>query len=175
MTDQETSTPPASYPGISETVHRLLPEIPFTASETRSDIDLSVAAEHLFELVKGLKEQPDLAFDYLRNIAGVDYEAEGMAVKYHLYSFTHGHSVQVTVPTANGHPHVPSLVPLYPAADWHEREAAEMFGFVFDGHPNLKNLLLEEDLHIHPLLKAHPLQPMELKQGIETGPPGYPF
>ena len=73
----------------------------------------------------------------------------------------------------SGHPHVPSLTGHYPAADWHEREAAEMFGFVFDGHPNPRNLLLEEDLHIHPLLKAHPLQAAEILQGIESGPPGF--
>jgi NADH-quinone oxidoreductase subunit C len=79
------------------------------------------------------------------------------------------------VPTSAGHPHVPSLTSLYPAADWHEREAGEMFGFTFDGHPNQKNLLLEEDLHIHPLLKAHPLQPAEILQGIEEGPPGFKF
>lgn len=174
MTSQERAAAPA-YPGISATIHRLLPSIPLVASETRSDVDISVEPGHLFDLVRGLKEHPDLSFDYLGNVTGVDFEAEGMAVKYHLYSFKHGHSVQVTVPTTSGHPHVPSLVPLYPSADWHEREAAEMFGFVFDGHPNLKNLLLEEDLHIHPLLKAHPLQAVELKQGIESGPPGFPF
>ncbi|MGK2964189.1 MAG: NADH-quinone oxidoreductase subunit C [Tepidiformaceae bacterium] len=174
MTSEEKAVAP-SYPGIAATVHKLLPDVPFVASETKTDVDLSVAADGLLPLITGLKEKKDLAFDYLVNIAGVDYEAEGMAVKYQLYSFTHGHRIQVTVPTGQGHPHIPSLTALYPAADWHEREAAEMFGFVFDGHPNLKNLLLEEDLRIHPLLKAHPLQPMELKQGIESGPPGYTF
>ena len=98
-----------------------------------------------------------------------------MALKYAFYSFKHGHALQVTVPTSAGHPHVPSLTGLYPAADWHEREAGEMFGFIFDGHPNQKNLLLEEDLHIHPLLKAHPLQKVEILQGIEEGPPGFKF
>jgi NADH-quinone oxidoreductase subunit C len=140
-----------------------------------TDLDLEVQPERLFALVHALNADPDLAFDYLRNIAGVDNGEEGMAVKYQLYSFRHGHALQVTVPTSSGHPHIGSLVPLFPAADWHEREAAEMFGFVFDGHPNPKNLLLEEDLHIHPLLKAHPLQKAELKQGIEDGPPGFTF
>jgi NADH-quinone oxidoreductase subunit C len=165
----------SEYPGIAAAIHRALPDIPFRASETATDVDLEVAPGQLLGLVTGLKEHPDLAFDFLSNIAGVDFEAAGMALKYHFYSFKHGHRVQVTVPTAAGHPHVPSLTPLYAAANWQEREAAEMFGFVFDGHPDLRNLLLEEDLHIHPLLKAHPLQPAEILQGIESEKPGFDF
>ncbi|MCC6380912.1 MAG: NADH-quinone oxidoreductase subunit C [Dehalococcoidia bacterium] len=145
-----------------------------TIGRTATDLDVTVAPERLLELVTALRDRSDFAFDYLRNLSGVDLP-DAMALKYELYSFTHGWSLQLTVPTPAGHPHVPSLTALYPAADWHEREAAEMFGFVFDGHPNPKNLLLEEDLHIHPLLKAHPLQPAEILQGIESGPPGFPI
>ncbi len=146
-----------------------------TIGETKTDTDISVAPEHLRALVAELQSNSRLQFDLLRNIAGVDYGEEGMALKYHFYSFRRGHTVQVTVPTSTGHPVVPSITSLYPAANWHEREASEMFGFAFEGHPNLKNLLLEEDLHIHPLLKAHPLQKAELKQGIEDGTAGFKF
>lgn len=163
------------YPGIAAAVHRALPDIALKATETTTDVDIEVAPERLLALVTGLKEHPDLAFDFLGNIAGVDFEAAGMALKYHFYSFHHGHRLQVTVPTAAGHPHVPSLTPLYIAANWQEREASEMFGFVFDGHPDPRNLLLEDDLHIHPLLKAHPLQPAEILQGIESEKPGFDF
>jgi NADH-quinone oxidoreductase subunit C len=159
--------------GLAERVRKALPSIPFDVTETTTDVELTVAPEHLLALVQGLRDRSDLAFDFLRNIVGIDFEAEGMALKYQFYSFQHRHALQVAVATAAGHPHLPSLTALYPAADWHEREAAEMFGFVFDGHPNLKNLLLESDLHIHPLLKAHPLQTVEILQGIEDGPPGF--
>ena len=155
-------------------IQRLLPKVPVEIGETKTDLDVTVAPEHLFALVQGLRDAKDLKFDFLRNITGVDL-VESMALKYAFYSFTHGHALQVTVPTEAGHPHVPSLVSLYPAADWHEREAHEMFGFVFDGHPNLKNLFLEEDLHIHPLLKAHPLQKADIKQGIEDSSAGFTF
>src|SRR5690606_18628018 len=133
----------------------VVPVDALTFGETKTDVDVVVPVEHLLAFVTALKERKKLALDFLRNIAGVDFEAEGLALRYPFYSFEHGHHLQVTVNTGPGHPHVPSLTGLYAAADWHEREAAEMFGFVFDGHPNLKNLLLEEDLHIHPLLKAH--------------------
>jgi NADH-quinone oxidoreductase subunit C len=146
--------------------------------ETKTDVDVTIPVEALRPFVEALKERSALRFDFLRNIAGVDFGEEGMAVKYQFYSFRHGHTLQVTVPLPPyqfPHHRVPSLVDLYPAADWHEREAAEMFGIHFEGHPNLKNLLLEEDLHSHPLLKAHPLQKMEIKQGIEDGPAGFTF
>lgn len=162
-------------PGLADALKKAFPKIALEFGETSTDLDVTVAPADLLAFVTGLRDDEALAFDFLRNVSGVDYEAEGMALKYHFYSFKHGHAFQVTVPTGAGHPHVPSLTGLYPAANWHEREAAEMFGFVFDGHPNPKNLLLEEDLHIHPLLKAHPLQKVEILQGIEEGPPGFTF
>lgn len=172
--EQESAAPAApAYPGISALVHEVAPEVPFEASETLIDVDLRVGPEHFLDLVTALRDDERLAFDFLRNIVGIDMEEEGLECKYQFYSFRHGHAVQVTVPTPPGNAHIPSLAGLYPAADWHEREAAEMLGFVFDGHPDLRNLLLEEDLRIHPLLKAHPLQKAEILQGIEEGPPGF--
>ncbi|HEX6032051.1 MAG TPA: NADH-quinone oxidoreductase subunit C, partial [Tepidiformaceae bacterium] len=171
MTEAQTTALP--YPIGKQTPHealegpiaKALPGVTLSFGATATDLDVTVQPADLLTVVTALRDRPELAFDYLRNIAGVDYGEEGMALKYAFYSFTHGHALQVTVPTSAGHPHVPSLTSLYPAADWHEREAGEMFGFMFDGHPNQKNLLLEEDLHIHPLLKAHPLQPAEILQG----------
>jgi NADH-quinone oxidoreductase subunit C len=161
--------------GLRDVVAKAVPGLTLEFGATATDLDVIVEPDGLLTLVTALHGHPDLKFDLLRNIAGVDFGEEGMALKYHFYSFAHGHALQVTVPTTTGHPHVPSVTGLYPTANWHEREAGEMFGFVFDGHPNQKNLLLEEDLHIHPLLKAHPLQKVEILQGIEEGPPGFKF
>ena len=171
-TEQAVAT---EYPGVAALIHKHLPDIPFVATMTKSDVDITVEPAYFEALVTGMRTRRELGFDYLRNVAGVDMEAEGLLAKYQFYSFSHGHTVQVTVPTPPGNPHIPSLTSQYAAADWHEREAAEMFGLVFDGHPNPKNLLLEEDLRIHPLLKAHPLQKVEILQGIEQGGPGFTF
>lgn len=168
-------TEATAYPGLSALVHKHLGKVPFTAGKNSTDAIIYVEPAHLLELVSGLKERRELAFDYLRNITGIDMVEEGLRCVYHFYSFKHRHAIQVTVNTPPGNPHIPSLTQLYAAADWHEREAAEMVGLVFDGHPNLKNLLLEEDLHIHPLLKAHPLQKFEILQGIEDTTAGFKF
>lgn len=175
MTQDKAAATATEYPGVAGLIHKHLPRIHFVASRTKTDVDLRIEAAHLLELVEGLTNKRELSFDYLRNVVGLDMEAAGLEVKYMFYSFAHKVSVQVTVPTPPGNPHVPTLTHLFAAADWHEREAAEMFGLVFDGHPNPKNLLLEEDLRIHPLLKAHPLQAAEIFQGIEDRDPGFKF
>jgi NADH-quinone oxidoreductase subunit C len=159
---------------LEDTLAKVHPNTPFEIGETKTDVNLHCPPEHFAALVTTLKERKELAFDMLRNMSGVDYE-EGLTCAYHFYSFAHNYSLQVTVKCPPDNTHIPSLTGLYAAALWHEREAAEMFGFVFDGHPNLKNLLLEEDLNIHPLLKAHPLAKPEILQGIEESKPGFDF
>lgn len=168
-------TTTADYPGIAGLIHKHLPAIPFTATMTATEVDLRVDRQHLLPLVQGLMEKKDLAFEYLRNITGIDMQEEGLLCKYNLFSISRRHSVQITVAVTHEDPRIPSLTPLFQAANWHEREAAEMVGLEFVGHPNLKNLLLEEDLRIHPLLKAHPLQKVEILQGIEDTRPGFDF
>ncbi len=163
------------YPGVSGLIHKALPKIAFTVATTGTDADLHVAAADLIELVQGLRERRELAFDMLANVTGIDMGEDKLAVKYNFYSFKHNHRVQVTVTVPWANRHVPTLTSIYGAADWHEREAAEMLGLVFDGHPNPKALLLDEDVRIHPLLKSHPLQTVEILQGIEEGVPGFKF
>lgn len=163
------------YPGISALIHSSLPGVPFTVTTTGTDADIQVAPENLLPLIQGLYDRPELDFDMLANITAIDMGEDTLAVKYNLYSFQHNHRVQLTVTVPWANRVIPSLIGFYGAADWHEREAAEMVGVVFAGHPNLKNLLLDEDLRIHPLLKSHPLQTVEILQGIEEGAPGFKF
>jgi NADH-quinone oxidoreductase subunit C len=162
-------------PALLEKLKRALTGIEVEFRETSTDIDLHVAPSNLLRTVKELNERKELGFDFLRNVSGVDYVDDGLAAVYNFYSFKQGYAVQVTAATPLGNPVVPSLCSIFAAADWHEREAAEMVGLVFEGHPNPKNLLLEEDLRIHPLLKAHPLQKVEILQGIEETDAGFKF
>ena len=167
------TSPTTDYPGVAALVHKHLGKIPFTASKHSTDAVIHIDAAHFLELVTGMHDRRELAFDYLRNVTGIDMGEEGLRCVYHFYSFKHGHAIQVDVQTPPDNPHIPTLTGIYAAADWHEREAAEMLGLVFDGHPNLKNLLLDEDVRIHPLLKAHSLQMMQLEQRIEDTSAGF--
>jgi NADH-quinone oxidoreductase subunit C len=97
-----------------------------------------------------------LQMDWLANLSGIDYAADGkMAVVYDLWSFDLHHAFAVKVFCARDNPRVPSVVDLWAAADWHEREAYDMFGIVFDGHPDLRRILCADDWEGYPLRKDY--------------------
>ena len=91
---------------------------------------------------------------------------------YHFTSMTHNRRIRVEVSVPDADPHLPSLCPVYPAVDWHEREAFDMFGLVFDGHPALTRILMPDDWPGHPQRKDYPLGgiPVEYK-GASIPPP----
>ena len=108
------------------------------------------------ELAAFLHGEPSLKMDWLQCLSGVDYVAEGkLCVVYDLWSFDHRHSLAVKVFCPRDNPHVPSVVRLWSAADWQEREAYDMFGIVFDGHPDLRRILCADDWEGFPLLKDY--------------------
>ncbi len=135
---------------------------------------VEVAADSIAEVSAYLKEQADLAFDALNNLTGVDYlEPDAKRAKkfpyephvevvYHLYSYTHKHWLNVKIKLsrwkndAEGQlPEVPSVAHVWAIADWHEREAYDLVGIKFLGHPNLVRILCTEDWVGHPLRKDY--------------------
>ncbi|MEI7448350.1 MAG: NADH-quinone oxidoreductase subunit C [Desulfomonile sp.] len=126
-------------------------------------ISVTVSAEKILEVCLFLKEDSDLAFDFLSFVAGVDRypKAPRFEVVYQLYSLKHNHRFRVKTllnEPENGLPEVDSVTGIWPTADWHERETAEMFGITFNNHPDPRKLLLPENWSIHPLRKDFPLQ-----------------
>jgi|GEM_PF-394179 len=120
----------------------------------------------IYQVLRACKTHPKLAMNFFRGVTGVDLLDEGIEVVYHLKSLTTRHAVTVKTLLPPDDLVVPSVSNIWRAANWHEREMMEMFGVVCAGHPDPRNLLLDEDLTIHPLLKAHPLQELELRQGV---------
>lgn len=135
---------------------------------------IEVAPAAIAEVAGFLKTESALAFDALNNLSGVDYfepDAKKLAkfghephveVVYHLYSYTHRHSlvVKVKLPRWQGNqtgklPDVPSVAAVWAIADWHEREAFDLVGINFTGHPNLRRILCAEDWEGHPLRKDY--------------------
>ena len=111
-----------------------------------------VAAEHLIEFATALRDE--LSYDFLSSVTGVDYQPDDlMEVVYHAYSSLGGGAVTFKVQVPRENPVVPSLVPLYPGADFQEREAWDLLGIYFEGHPNLKRILMWEGFAGHPLRK----------------------
>jgi NADH-quinone oxidoreductase subunit C len=126
------------------------------ASFTDKHPRVHVAAADLRPLIEHLRHDPALKFDWLQCLSGVDYVADDqLAVVYDLWSFTYRHTFAVKAFTPRTQPRVPTISDLYPAADWHEREAFDLFGITFEGHKNLRRILCADDWVGHPLRKDY--------------------
>lgn len=106
-----------------------------------------------------LRDHVELRCDYLRNLSGVDQETH-LEVAYHLLSLTHKHEYCVKVKTDREQASIPSVTDVWPTANWNEREAFDLFGIDFPGHPNLVRIMMPDDWVGHPLRKDYePLDP----------------
>jgi NADH-quinone oxidoreductase subunit C len=115
-----------------------------------------IQAQDLPGVAEFLLLSADLGFDWLACVTGVDYVSENkMACVYDLYSTRHGHWFAVKAYTDRAKPVVPSVMKLWPAADWHEREIYDLLGIDFPGHTDLRRILLPEDWKGHPLRKDY--------------------
>lgn len=111
-----------------------------------------VPVEKLLEIAKTLRDE--FGYDYLSSVTGVDdYPEDRLEVVYHLYKSTGGSGISLKVFTSRSEGHVPSLVGLYAGAEFQEREIYDLFGIRFDGHPDLRRILLWEGFAGHPMLK----------------------
>ena len=138
---------------------KLLPEI-FNDLEPQvsAAVDEAIAAvkpEHILQACRISKEDPRLAFNYLRCLSGVDYQ-DRFEVVYHPYSLEKGHKMVLKTSVPPDQPRVPSVVTVWRAADWFEREGADLFGIEFEGHPNLAPLILYEGFEGYPGRKSFP-------------------
>ncbi|MDQ0339426.1 NADH-quinone oxidoreductase subunit C [Caldalkalibacillus uzonensis] len=115
---------------------------------------LVIKKEHWFEVAQFMKHNEQLSFDYLSHLAGIDHETH-MEVYYHFYSYKENQPVAVRVKTDRDEARVPSITPIWAGANWPEREAYDLLGIHFDGHPNLKRILLTDDWVGYPLRKDY--------------------
>ena len=170
------AAPPAPPPwpgGIADLFRDLMPDVEFQAEQGATEILITVPRAAIHRVLDTAKHHQALEFDFLRSLTGVDWEAAGREVVYHLWSTTKRHAVTVKTRCPNEDPRLPSAIDIWKAADWHERETHDMFGIVFEGHPDLTPLLLPEDFEgIHPLLKNRPLAPLQVKQGAGVADEG---
>ncbi len=115
-----------------------------------------VAADAIVEVAGFCKSDPGLAFDNLMCLSAVDYPKEApprMEVVYHLLSYRHAHTFALKVHLPRESPSVPTVEGIWGVANWHEREAYDMFGIVFAGHSDPRRILLPDDWIGHPLRK----------------------
>jgi len=122
------------------------------------ELCVQAAANRVVDLMSLLRDSPQFQFQQLIDVCGVDYpeRPQRFDVVYHLLSMTKNVRVRVNVQTGEDTP-IPSVTPIYPCADWFEREAFDMYGIFFSGHPDLRRILTDYGFHGHPLRKDFPM------------------
>ena len=132
--------------------------------EALGEVTLVVPASHIVDVCAELKGGADTQFDFLSDICGADRGVEEeprFEVNYHLFSTKQYHRLRLKVLLNEVDAHVPTVTGVWRTANWHERETFDLMGVVFDGHPDLRRILLPDDWQGHALRKDFPLRGYE--------------
>ncbi len=134
----------------------MVTELGVDASVAYGELTLTCHRDRIIEVLTDLRDR--FGFQQLIDLCGVDYpeRAERFDVVYHLLSLTRNARVRVKVSTDEVQP-VASAIPVYPSAGWFEREAFDMYGMIFSGHPDMRRLLTDYGFQGHPLRKDFPM------------------
>jgi NADH-quinone oxidoreductase subunit C len=157
-----------AYPQFPEAIERVVVD--------RGELTLHIVPERIAEVCQVLRDDAALRFELCSSVSGVDYpdapDGRRLHAVYHLTSMTYRRRLRLEAAVTAGHPHLPSVTRVYPTADWQEREAYDMFGIVFDGHPALTRILMPDDWEGHPQRKDYPLGGIAVEyHGAEIPPP----
>jgi NADH-quinone oxidoreductase subunit C len=119
-----------------------------------SDPFITIDSKKILDVSLSLRDTEEFLFDYLSSLSGMDYKTN-LGVVYHLFSTKHNHKIAVKVILDKGNPSLLSVEGVWKSANWHEREAWDMYGIKFEGHPNLIRILSPYDWEGYPLRKDY--------------------
>jgi NADH-quinone oxidoreductase subunit C len=149
-----------------EIANRIREKFPLEVADIKTFMDqvfVSVKREKIIDICRYLYEDSDIRMNYLSDLCGVDYPERQyrFEVVYNLYSLKYGHRLFIKALIPGNDPSVDSVVPIWNGANWHEREACDMYGIIFNGHPDLRRILMPDDWEGFPLRKDYPLKGRE--------------
>jgi len=116
---------------------------------------IKVTPERMDDIARFLRDTERFGFDSLMLLSGMDYTKGKLGVVYHLHSLKWNHKIVIKTEVTAENPHVRSVEAVWKTANWHEREAFDMYGIVFDGHPDLRRILMPDDWEGYPLRKDY--------------------
>lgn len=121
------------------------------------DSFILIAPDAIADIARYLAKEDELAFDSLMCLSGVDLgvKEENLEIVYHLFSMPHRHTVVLKTILPKEDPHIPSVEHIWKTANWHEREAYDLYGITFEGHSDLRRILMPEDWEGYPLRKDY--------------------
>ncbi len=139
------------------------PQSMLEMGEFREELSIVVRKDDIVSVCQSLRDDPELCFNFLSDLCGVDYPERKprFDVVYNLYSISKNHRVRLKLRVEDGES-LPSVTSVWSTANWHEREVFDMFGIRFEGHPDLRRILMSEDWEGHPLRKDFPLTKEEV-------------
>ena len=153
--------PPAErpLPDFISGLEAALPDAIVQVSFWVNDWTVIVKPERLLDVARHLRTEAAAEFDFCSDVTATDWppRAERFDVIYCLYSIRHRHRVRMKVRTGEGQS-IRSVTSVWPSANWLEREVFDMFGIVFDGHPDLRRILMPDEWQGHPQRKDYPLE-----------------
>jgi NADH-quinone oxidoreductase subunit C len=155
-----TETPDLEHNHIIAKIRAWRPEAITELIYFRGEVTLVVAREQLLPLAEFMMSDADLAFTYLSDVTGMDrFPIEPrFELNYHLLSLSRRETIRLRVRLRGEDPVTQSVVPVWPTANWHEREIFDLLGIRFEGHPNLRRMLLPDDWEGYPLRKDYPVE-----------------
>jgi NADH-quinone oxidoreductase subunit C len=154
-----------AYPGFADAVEKVVVD--------RGELTLHIRPDRIREVAQIMRDDESLRFELCSSVSGVDYlgsDSRRLHVAYHLTSMTYRRQVRLEVAVAVD-TSIPSVTSVYPTVDWQERETYDMFGIVFDGHPDLTRILMPDDWDGHPQRKDYPLGGVPVEYHGATIPP----
>lgn len=140
----------------------------------RGELTIFIVRDYIARVAKYLRDDADLRFELCLGTNGVHYpsdEGRELHAIYPLMSITYNRNIRLEVTCPDGDPHIPSIVSVYPANDWQERETWDLIGIIFDGHPSLTRTALPDDWVGHPQRKDYPLGGVPVEYKGATVPP----
>ncbi|NMC13751.1 MAG: NADH-quinone oxidoreductase subunit C [Chloroflexi bacterium] len=143
---------------LQKVVNRLVQQFEAESSGFQNEITVVIKPAQIEDVCRLLRDE--LGFDMLEDETAVDYwpaQSPRFHVIYQLYSFQHNTRICLRVPLDGNAPSMPSIESIYPNANWHEREIFDFFGIRFDGHSDLRRILMPHDWEGYPLRKDYPL------------------
>jgi NADH-quinone oxidoreductase subunit C len=147
----------------SEKLKERFAESILEVAEYRGELTIIVKKKDIVPICQFLRDDPELSYNFLSDLCGVDWleKKPRFDVVYNLYSIGKNHRVRLKVQVDEGEG-VPSVTAVWNGANWFEREVFDMFGIRFDGHPDLRRILMPQDWEGHPLRKDFPLTKEEV-------------
>ena len=168
MSEEQEVTAEAEQQLVVQKVQEKYPDAILDVSDARGELTITARKDGIYALMAFLKNDPELAYNFLADVTAVDYslmedvlmtyDYARFMVVYHLLSTEKKERLRIKVPLHEKELNIPSMASIWKVANWLERETYDMFGITFEDHPDLRRILMPDDYEGYPLRKDYPLR-----------------